>query len=120
MVISWQSKNQEQVTLLSTEAEYMAINFALKEGISLKHFLIKETMLFPDHLLLLQCENMSIIILAKSLKHSQLTKHIAIKFQFTRKLLQEGNIEIVHVRTEEQWADFLTKSTKKIQKLLKL
>ena len=52
-------------------------------------------------------------MLAKNLKHSELTKHIAMKLQFTRELLQEGNIEIAHVRTEEQRADFLTKSTKK-------
>jgi hypothetical protein len=55
---------------------------------------------------------MSAMILAKNLKHSELTKHIAMKLQFTRELLQEGNIKIAHVRTEEQWAGFLTKSTK--------
>jgi hypothetical protein len=97
--ISWQSKKQERVTLSSIETEYMAMNLALKEGIWLKHFL-KETMLFPDHPLLLRCDNMSAIILAKNLKHSELTKHIAMKLQFTRELLQEGNIEIAHVRTE--------------------
>ncbi len=110
--VSWQSKKQERVTLSSTEAEYVAMTLALKEGIWLKHFL-KETTLFPDHPLLLQCDNMSAIMLAKNLKHSELTKHIAMKLQFVRELLHEGNIEIVHVRTEGQWADFLTKSTQK-------
>ena len=56
---------------------------------------------------------MSAIMLAKNLKHSELTKHIAMKLQFTRELLHEGNIQIIHVRTEQQWADFLTKSTQK-------
>ena len=36
-----------------------------------------------------------------------------MKLQFTRELLHEGNIQIIHVRTEQQWADFLTKSTQK-------
>ncbi len=110
--ISWQSKKQERVTLSSTEAEYVAMTLALKEGLWLKHFL-KETTLFPDHPLLLRCDNMSTIMLAKNLKHSELTKHIAMKLQFTRELLHEGNIEITHVRTDQQWADFLTKSTQK-------
>ena len=110
--ISWQSKRQQRVTLSSTEAEYVAMTLALKEGIWLKDFL-KETTLFPDHPLLLQCDNMSAIMLAKNLKHSELTKHIAMKLQFTRELLHEGNIQISHVRTEQQWADFLTKSTQK-------
>ena len=63
---------------------------------------------------------MSAIMLAKNLKHSELTKHIAMKLQFTRELLHEGNIQIIHVRTEQQWANFeqqwanfLTKSTQK-------
>ena len=88
------------------------MTLALKEGIWLKHFL-KETTLYPDHPLLLRCDNMSTIMLAKNLKHSELTKHIAMKLQFTRELLHDGNIEIVHIRTDEQWADFLTKSTQK-------
>ena len=52
-------------------------------------------------------------MLAKNLKHSDLTKHIAMKLQFTSKTLHKGNIEIMHVRTDEEWADFLTKSIKK-------
>jgi hypothetical protein len=55
------------------------------------------------------------IILAKNLKHFELTKHIAMKLQFTRELLHKGNIEIAHVHTEEEWANFLIKSTKKFK-----
>jgi hypothetical protein len=45
-------KKHERVTLSSTRVEYMAITLALKEGIWLKYFL-KETMLFPNHSLIL-------------------------------------------------------------------
>jgi hypothetical protein len=88
------------------------MTLALKEGLWLKHFL-KETTLFPDQSLLLRCDNMSTIMLAENLKHSELTKRIAMKLQFTRELLHEGSIEIAHVCTKQQWADFLTKSTQK-------
>jgi hypothetical protein len=71
--ISWQNKKQKQegVTLSSTEEEYVAIStLALKEyGLWLKHFL-KERTLFPDQ---------PTTMLAKKFKHSELTKHIAMK-----------------------------------------
>ena len=52
-------------------------------------------------------------MLAKNLKRSELMKHIVMKLQITRELLHKGNIQIVHVRTDEQWADFLMKSIQK-------
>ena len=36
-----------------------------------------------------------------------------MKLQFTRELLHEGNIKITPCCTEQQWADFLMKSTQK-------
>jgi hypothetical protein len=41
-----------------------------------------------------------------------------MKLLFTKELLHEGNIEIVHVRTDEQWVDFITKSTQKAMKVV--
>jgi hypothetical protein len=112
VAISWQSKRQDQVTLSSTEAEYVVITLAFKEGIRLKHFL-KETTLFPNHSLLFRCDNMSTIILTKNLKHFEQTKRIGIKLQFTRELLHKHNIEIMHVHIDEQCADLLMNSTQK-------
>jgi hypothetical protein len=88
------------------------MTLALKEGLWLKYFL-QETTLVPDQNLFLRCDNMSTIMLAKNLKHSELTKHIAMKLQFARELLHEGSMEITHVCTDKKWADFLTKSTQK-------
>ncbi|MCO5574886.1 hypothetical protein L7F22_028680 [Adiantum nelumboides] len=103
--ISWQSKKQDRVTLSSTEAEYVAMTLALKEGIWLKHLLM-ETTLFANQPLRLLCDNMSAIMLARNLKHSEKTKHIAMKLQFIRELIQEGTIELTHVRSDQQLADF--------------
>ncbi|MCO5591511.1 hypothetical protein L7F22_045496 [Adiantum nelumboides] len=98
---SWQSKKQERVTLSSTEAEYEAMTLASKEGIWLKHFLM-ETTLIPNQPLLLYCDNMSAIMLAQNLKHSEKTKHITMKLQFIRELIQNGSIKLSHVRTDQQ------------------
>ncbi|MCO5594326.1 hypothetical protein L7F22_048356 [Adiantum nelumboides] len=114
--ISWQSKKQDRVTLSSTEAEYVAMTLALKEGIWLKHLLM-ETTLFANQPLRLLCDNMSAIMLARNLKHFEKTKHIAMKLKFIRELIQEGTIELTHVRSDQQLADFLTKSIPKAKHL---
>ncbi|MCO5614244.1 hypothetical protein L7F22_068524 [Adiantum nelumboides] len=115
--ISWQSKKQDRVTLSSTEAEYVAMALSLKEGLWLKH-LLQETTLFPIQPLTLHCDNMSAIVLARNLKHSEKTKHIALKLLFIRELIQEGSIQLNHVRTDFQWADFQTKPLPKAKHTL--
>ena len=90
------------------------MTLALKEGIWLKNLLV-ETTLFTNQPLMLYCDNMSAITIAKNLKHSEKTKHIAMKLQFIRELVQEGSIVLEHVRTEHQWADFLTKPLAKLK-----
>ncbi|KAH6555805.1 hypothetical protein KP509_1Z226500 [Ceratopteris richardii] len=103
--VIWQSRKQDRVSLSSTEAEYMAMTVALKEGLWLKSFLDKSRSLSAPPFQL-HCDNLSAILLAKNLKHSENTKHIALKLQFIRELVQEGQIELVHVRTQYQWTDF--------------
>ncbi|KAH7426222.1 hypothetical protein KP509_11G090700 [Ceratopteris richardii] len=84
----------------------------LKEGVWLKT-LLEETKLYPVQSLKLHCDNFSAILLAKNLKHSEKTKHIALKLQFIRELVHERCTELIHVCTQYQWADFLTKSLPK-------
>ncbi|MCO5599390.1 hypothetical protein L7F22_053492 [Adiantum nelumboides] len=115
--LAWQSKKQDRVTLSSTEAEYMTMTLSLKEGISLKNLLM-ETILFKDEPLLLHCDNMSDITLAKNLKHFRKTKHIAMKLHSIRELIAKGSLQLAHVRTELQWPDFLTKSLPKAKHLM--
>ena len=73
------------------------MTLALMEGRWLKKFL-KETTMFLDHLLLLRCDNILAIMLAKNLKHSGITKNIAMKLQFTRELLHEVIDPVVKYR----------------------
>jgi hypothetical protein len=40
------------------------------------------------------------------------SKHIDIRFHFLRELVNDGIIELLHCRTEEQTADIMTKPLK--------
>jgi hypothetical protein len=107
--ISWKSKAQPCVTLSSTEAEYVALNEAVREikfivqlleliGIPIK----KPTTVHVD--------NVGCIFLAKNKTSGERTKHIDMKYHFIREQVENGLVEIKFVRSEENVADIFTKN----------
>ena len=55
------------------------------------------------------CDNSSAIALSKNSDFHKRTKHIDTKFHFIRELVNNGEIVLHHCRTEDQFADILTK-----------
>ncbi|SGY55440.1 BQ5605_C006g04025 [Microbotryum silenes-dioicae] len=106
--ISWIAKRQTLVTLSSTEAEYVAMSYATREGIWLCCLLadlgFEQTA--PTRL---RGDNQSAITLAKHPAFHARTKHIGIHFHFIRDHIAEGMIEMVWVPTGIMAADVLTK-----------
>jgi hypothetical protein len=55
------------------------------------------------------CDSTSAISFAKNpVLHSR-TKHIEVRYHFLRDNIEKGNIDLIHVPTEKQLADILTK-----------
>ena len=119
-LISWKSKKQNSVALSSCEAEYVALAFAVQE-IKFLHQLLsdmnvptrKPTNLFVD--------NQGAIALAKNPVHHQRCKHIDIKYHFVRHEIEERNISLTYIPSEENVADIFTKPLPrpKLSKLIK-
>ena len=74
-LISWSSKRQGIIALLSTEAEYIAETHVAKEGIWLKSF-VKEIVGREGGALTIMADNQGAISLAKDNKFHAHTKHI--------------------------------------------
>ena len=123
--ISWKSKKQNTVTLSSTEAEFIAAAYTVKEGVWLQRILIEllvdyttrvYTPIFPKFTL--GIDNQSCIALLKVPKHHENTKHIEYKHFYGKELI-EGTKEdqpiliINYTPTNQQVADFLTKAIPK-------
>ena len=108
--ISWSSKQQEIVSLSTTEAEYIALTYTAKEAIWFRNFLSEliSPIAFP---LNIYNDNQSAI----SLAHAELgqfharTKHIDIRYHFIREKIKDGMIEVTYCPTNEMTADILTK-----------
>jgi hypothetical protein len=57
----------------------------------------------------LTCDSTSAISVSKNpILHSR-TKHIEAKYHFLRDNVEKGNIDLIHVPTEKQLANILTK-----------
>jgi hypothetical protein len=68
------------------------------------HSLVSECSHVP-----LMCDSRSAISVAKNpVLHSR-TKHIKVRYHFLRDNVEKGNIDLIHVSTEKQLADILTK-----------
>ena len=107
--ISWKSQKQSTVALSSCEAEYMALCDAAKEA---KFLDMAMTDFVPDHSFRpidIQVDNTGAIALGKNNMVTKRSKHIDIKYHFTRQCYNEGLIDITHVPTASNLADAFTK-----------
>jgi hypothetical protein len=109
--ISWNSKKQPTVALSTSEAEYMALGQAAKEGIWLKT-LLKDLRFDSqnNHPILIFSDSQSAIALSKNAVHHARTKHIDIRHHFIRETIEPKQVEIEFCGTNDMIADTLTKS----------
>jgi len=103
-VVSWKATLQPIVTLSTTEAEYMALTTAAKEGIWLKG-LVNDFGLSHAQAII-YCDSLSTICLAKDQVHHERTKYIDVRYHFLR---SEKRIQVKKVGTANNPADMFTK-----------
>ncbi|KAI3697968.1 hypothetical protein L6452_31075 [Arctium lappa] len=107
-LVSWQCKKQTTMSTSTTEAEYIAAasycsqvlwiqNQMLDYGVTFLH-----TPIFIDN-------SSAISIVNNPVKHSK-TKHIEIRYHFIRDCNEKKLIQVVKVRTDNQFADLFTKA----------
>ena len=106
--ISWSSKKQHIVALLSTEAEYIAQTHAAKEALWLRSFLW-ELHSAPDDPLILNCDNQGAIALAKDNKFHAHIKHIDVHYHFIREAVEDGKVTVQYIPTGDNVSDIFTK-----------
>jgi hypothetical protein len=107
--VAWQSAKQKVVALPSCEAEYITASAAACEAVLLARLLdelVGGEVLAPK----LKVDNKSAIALMKNPVHHDRSKHIDVKFHFTRECCDRKLIDVEFVGTELQLGDVLTKA----------
>jgi hypothetical protein len=107
----WKSKQQQSVTLSSSEAEYVALSEAAKElkfvaqtlesiGIKVKYPIT----VFVD--------NVGAIFMAENVTATKQTRHVHTRYRYVYEEVEDGRIIVRFVKTEENLADPYTKNVK--------
>ena len=112
--ISWVSKLQTTVSLSTCEAEYTAISIAGREALWLANLL--ESMGFGGvRPMAIYTDSEPAMKLAKNAQMHARSKHIDIRMHWIRDAIQNGDIELHYLSTEEMIADTLTKPLPKVK-----
>lgn len=107
--VSWGCKLKKSVATSTCEAEYMALCLTGKEAVHLRGLmasmgaptLAKPTVVYED--------NQGAIEVAKNTKGTRKMEHVDVAYHFTGGLVTDEVIKLVHIGTEYQLADLLTK-----------
>jgi hypothetical protein len=119
-VVSWNNKKQQTVALSSMEAEYGSAAIVACEIVWLQK-LLSNLGQSVNALVVIYCDNISIILLANNLVYHVRTKHIEVHYHFIREKVLAKEIDLIHVSTKDQVVDIFTKAlgTNKLRKFRK-
>ena len=108
--VCWFCRTQKCVTLLTSEAEYVALGDAAKELLFLR-----QVWRFTLHNKVMPCfpifeDNQGAVQLAQNPITNSNSKHIDVRHHFLRELVRQRDIKVVQAPSEFQHADILTKA----------
>jgi hypothetical protein len=112
--VSWQSQKQRPVALSTCESEYIAAATAACQATWLSR-LLGELLNEEPQAPMLLIDNKSAISLCKNPVLHERSKHIDTRYHFICECVEEKELEVDYIRTEEQLADILTKDLGRIR-----
>ena len=103
--ISWKSRRQDNVSLSTSEAEFVAASQAGQEAETLKDFGYQQqnaTEIYED--------NLACVAMSENPVRRKFSRHIDICRYFVRELVKACFVKLIPLRTHKMVADALTKS----------
>ncbi len=108
-VITWRTKGQKSVSLLSMEAEYVAISEVVMEILYVAGIL-KFLGVPLEYPIAVNVDNIGAVYLSKKATTGSRTKHIDTRYLFVRKYIEDGILKVIFVRSENNHADIFTEN----------
>jgi hypothetical protein len=96
------------VTLSTTEIEYIALCVEFREAVWLRKLLAD---LFGHEMdsIVIHCDNQSCVKLFENLMFHDKSKHIEIKYNYIKDMVQRKAVHVQYLSTHKQVADVFTK-----------
>ena len=106
-LVSWMSKKQNSISLSTAEAEYIATGSRCTQLLWMQK-LFHDYGICQEHLTI-YCDNTNAINISKNPVQHFRTKHIEIRHHFIRELVEDGNLTLEFIHTDDQKADLFIK-----------
>ena len=106
--ISWCCQKQNIVALSSTEAEFIALTHATKEALWLQHFITEVVLPLKSPIQLYSDNQFTITIMYGNQLHARI-KHFDIRLYFLRDTIENNQITVQYLPSNQMLADILTK-----------
>ena len=110
--VAWGSTKQKCVALSTAEAEIIALSEAAKEVVYFRKFLRGVNKSYITGPTRLETDSKAAFDLSYNPEHHGRTKHVARRHFFVRDQVEEGEISVRLVKTDDNAADFFSKPLK--------
>jgi hypothetical protein len=107
--ICWHSKSQKGVTLLSTEAKYVAISKTIKE-LKFIHYLLSDLHIKVNLPIVVKTDSIGVIFMSENALTGFCTWHMDTRYHFVQGFIEDDFIKIKFVRSVENDSDLFTKN----------
>jgi hypothetical protein len=106
--VCWKSQMQKSTALPALEAEYMALCGAIRK-VTWIYSILKELNLAESKPISIFDDNQGCQAISQNRRTDARTKHIDVRYHFTRDKIEDQTIELKRCETKNMMADFLTK-----------
>ena len=108
--VSWRSNKQTLTATSTMEVEFASCFESTSHGVWLRSFMFGLRIVdLVSKPLMMFCDNLAVVFMAKNNKSGSQSKHIDIKYLTIRECVKEKKVVIKHVSTKLMLADLLTK-----------
>ena len=108
-LITWRSKKQNVVAHSSAEAEFRGMTLGICEALWLR-LVLMDLGYLPRQPIRFYCDNKTECDIAHNQVQHDRTKHVEVDRFFIKEKLDEKNVKLPMIRSEDQLADILTKA----------
>jgi len=109
VAVAWKSKGMKHITLSSAEAELVALSECVKD-VRFVMKIMEDLKLEVKRPVVVRVDNVGAMFLAENSTTSQRTRHIDIRYKWVSEFIENGDVQIVFVKTAENDADIFTKN----------
>eukprot|EP00241_Pyramimonas_parkeae_P008205 CAMPEP_0114270248 /NCGR_PEP_ID=MMETSP0058-20121206/27125_1 /TAXON_ID=36894 /ORGANISM="Pyramimonas parkeae, CCMP726" /LENGTH=170 /DNA_ID=CAMNT_0001388949 /DNA_START=1089 /DNA_END=1599 /DNA_ORIENTATION=+ len=106
-LVGWYTHKQPIVATSSTEAEYVAVSDACKDGLSLYYFLGEFVQVLTP--ITIYMDNQGAMFMASNLVTNKRSKHIDLRYHMIRDYINKGIFRLEYISTDKNIADIMTK-----------